>query len=186
MQSRTHSRNITQSMKNPFRKRQLHVRSLLQWCIATSLLVFSFLSLSAQLEWARVAIDCPCTLESEDGETATVKFGLRNFEEIPTENLYATIAVTGTFHDEEYADEKSLFLGTTPLEFGLAPFEEVKAQSFEVELGVLPKGDVYLEVLVHEGRTLTFFSLLDAVWFAGETEMPFTTLRQTQHEFPQG
>ena len=183
MQSRTQSRSITQSMKNPFRKRQLDGRNLMQWCIASSLLGFSFLSLNAQLEWARVGIDCPCTLQSEDGETATVKIGLRNFEDYPTENLYATIAVTGTFHDEEYAEEKSLFLGTTPLGLGLAPFEELKAQSFEVELGVLPKGDVFLEVLVHEGRTLTFFSLLDAVWFAGETEMPFTSLNKRNMNF---
>lgn len=183
MTSNLHTGTPTRSMKNSTRKRPSHVKHLFQWCLGIGLLALSFAPLGAQLEWARVGIECPCTLETEDGETATVKFGLRNFEEYPTENLYVTVAVTGTFHDEEFAEEKSLFLGTAPLEFGLDPLEEVDSQTFEVEMGVLPKGTVYMELLVHEGRTLTFNSLLDTVWLAGETEMPFTSLSKRNMDF---
>lgn len=184
MNSEFHRKTSISFMKSSSGTRP-NIKHLIRWCIGVSLLALSFVSVNAQLEWASVAIECPCTLESDDGETATVQFGLHNFEDYPTENLYVTIAVTGTFHDEQFAEEKSLFLGTAPLEFGLAPNEEVDSATYEVELGVLPRGTVYLELLVHQGRTLTFASLLDAVWFAGETEMPFTSLSKRNMDFLQ-
>ena len=140
-------------------------------------------ALNAQLEWAQVSIVCPCSLESEDGETATVQFGLENFEDHPTENLYATIAVTGTFDDEEFSDEVSMFLGTAPLNFGLSGFEEVATNTYEIEFGQLPAGTVYLELLIHEGRRPTSASLLDSIWFEEETEMPFTSLSKRDMDF---
>ena len=152
-------------------------------CLLVGTLVLSSSVMNAQQEFARVGIVCPCSLESDDGETATVQFGLRNFEDYPTENLYATLAVTGYFFEEEFKNEKSLFLGTTPLNFGLAELEEVATGFYEIELGQLPTGRVYFELLIHEGPTLTFFSLIDSIWFDGETEMPFTSLSRREIDF---
>lgn len=159
-----------------------HRKSLIR-CILIGSLVISSTVLHAQPEFARVGIVCPCSLASDNGETATVQFGLRNFEDYPTENLYATLAVTGYFDDEEYKDEKSVFLGTTPLNFGLAELEEVATATYEIELGILPVGHVYLELLIHEGQTVNFLSLVDSIWFDGETEMPFTSLSKREIDF---
>lgn len=152
-------------------------------CIFVVVLGFATIALNAQLEWARVSIVCPCSLESEDGATATVQFGIKNLENHATENLWATIAVTGTFDDEEFSEEESMFLGTTALNINLSGLEEVAAGTYEVEFGQLPAGRVYLELLVHEGRRLTFASLLDSVWFEEETEMPFTTLSKHDMDY---
>ncbi|MCY3883782.1 MAG: hypothetical protein OXG24_02585 [Gammaproteobacteria bacterium] len=152
-------------------------------CFFVGIFGFATFALNAQLEWARVGIVCPCTLESEDGATATVQFGLQNYEDYPTENLWATIAVTGYFDDEEFSEEESLFLGTAPLNFGLSELEEVASNSYEIEFGQLPAGRVYLELMIHEGRRPTFASLLDTVWFEGETEMPFASLSKRDMDF---
>ena len=152
-------------------------------CIFIASLGFATFGLNAQLEWARVSIVCPCSLESEDGETATVQFGLKNFEDHPTENLWATVAVTGTFDDEEFSEEESMFLGTAPLNIGLSGLEEVGSNTYEIEFGQLPAGSVHFELLVHEGRRPTFASLLDSIWFEGETEMPFTSLSTRDMDF---
>lgn len=152
-------------------------------CIFVAVLVFTTIAINAQAEWARMSIVCPCSIESEDGVTATVLFGLENLENHPTENLWATIAVTGTFDDEEFSEEEAMFLGTAPLNINLSEFEEVAADHYEVEFGQLPAGRVYLELLIHEGRRLTFDSLLDSIWFEGETEMPFTSLSKRNMDF---
>ncbi len=152
-------------------------------CALVAALGLATVALNAQLEWSRVSIVCPCTLESEDGATATVQFGIENHENHPTENLWATIAVTGYFDDEEYSEEESLFLGTTPLNFGLSELEEVASNTYEIEFGQLPTGQVHLELLIHEGRRPTFASLLDSIWFEGETEMPFTSLSKRDMDF---
>lgn len=152
-------------------------------CIFVGVLGFATIALNAQLEWARVSIVCPCSLESEDGATATVQFGLQNLEDHPTENLWATIAVTGAFDDEEFSDEQSMFLGTAALNTNLSGLEEVAADTYEIEFGQLPAGRVHLELLIHEGRRLTFASLLDSVWFEGETEMPFTSLSKHDMDY---
>ena len=149
--------------------------------ISTLLLIAS--SIHAQLEWVRVVIDCPCTLESEDGKTATVTFGLTNNEVVPTDNLYATIAVTGHFEDEEFAEEKSAFLGTVALNRGLSANGKIPVASYEVEFGKLPAGEVFFELLVHEGPLITLDSLLDFVWFEGETVLPFTSISKENLNF---
>ena len=158
------------------------MQSLARYVLVVAL-GFATVALNAQFEWAQVSIVCPCSLESEDGETATLEFGLQNLENHPTENLYATIAVTGTFDDEEYSQETSLFLGTTPLSFGLSELEEVATSTYEIEFGQLPAGTVYLELLIHEGRRPSLAGLLDAIWFEGETEMPFTSLSKLDMNF---
>lgn len=149
------------------------------------LLSFSTVSLSAQLDWARVGIVCPCSLESVDGKTATVQLGVRNFEKYPTDNLYATIGVTGQFLNEEYKDETALFLGTAPLNVGLEGFGENESNSYTIKLGQLPEGKANIEVLVHEGPKLTTDSLLDYIWFEGEIELPFTDLELRDMDFLQ-
>ena len=152
-------------------------------CIFIGFLALATIALNAQEEWARVSILCPCTLESEDGTTATVQFGLKNLENHRIENIWATIAVTGSFDDEEFSEEKSMFLGTTSLNFTLSELEEVETGTYEIEFGQLPAGNVYLELVVHEGKNLTFASLLDSVWFEGETEMPFTSLSKVDMDY---
>lgn len=95
------------------------------------------------------------------------------FEDVLTDNLYVTIAVTGYFEEEKYAEHSMLLLGTAPLNLYLSEFEVLDTDSYEIELGQLPTGTVYFELLVHEGPTFVNESLLDFIWFDGETETPF-------------
>lgn len=140
------------------------------------ILVMISLNTHAQFEWARVTIDCPCTLESDDGETARISFGVTNHEVLQTDNLYATIAITGYFEDEEFKDEKSAFLGTAAMHRSVAGEDSIPIDTYEVELGQLPAGRVFFELLVHEGPVITPDSLLDFVWFEGETQLPVTSI----------
>ena len=147
------------------------------------ILVMIPLNTHAQLEWARVTIDCPCTLESDDGETARVTFGLTNHESLRTDNLYATIAVTGYFEDEEFKDEKSAFLGTVAMDRSIASRGRIRSDTYEVEFGQLPTGKVFFELLVHEGPVITDDSLLDFVWFEGETQLPVSSINKGHMDF---
>ena len=148
-----------------------------------STLMLSALNTHPQEEWARVSIDCPCTLESDDGETAKVTFGATNHETLPTDNLYATIAITGYFEDEEFEDEKSAFLGTVAMHRNLAEEGSIPMDSYDVEFGQLPKGNFFLELIVHEGPVITPDSVLDFVWFEGETQFPVTSIHKKQMDF---
>lgn len=140
---------------------------------------FAFLtcSLQAQFEWVRVSLECPCEIESTDGKTALVNIALENFEPIATDNLYITVAATGTFEGEEFTNKKRLFLGTNSLETILDGEQSKEQALYEVELGKMPIGQVNLEVILHEGPRITPDSILDFVWFEGEVELPFTTLK---------
>ena len=131
---------------------------------------------SAQLEWATVSLECPCTLVSQDGETATVSFGLANHEALTTDNLYVTLGVTGYFENEQYQNRTLLLLGTAPLNFYLDEFEMKATGSYDIELGQLPQGKVYFELILHEGSSFADDSVLDFIWFDGESEIPFVTL----------
>ena len=145
--------------------------------------IFANVAANAQFEWARVGIVCPCSLVSEDGKTATLQLGLRNFEEYETDNLYATIAVTGEFTDENYLQESALFLGTAPLNVSLDGFTESDIDVYSLELGTLPSGQAHFELLVHEGPTLTDSAILDFIWFEEKTDLPFTTLDLKNMDF---
>ena len=56
------------------------------------LLTVSATKLGAQAVWTDLSIKCPCTLQSEDGKTATVEFGLINHNDGIQEGLSATLA----------------------------------------------------------------------------------------------
>lgn len=163
-------------------KRITSMNKFLHWLIPVCF-IFLSVSLVAQFEWARVGIHCPCTLESEDGQTATVKLGVQNFEGAETDKLYVTIAMTGHFDDPTLHRSGTVLLGTTSLEKALPGFSRLRADEYEVELGELPKGRVFLEIVLHEGPRINPNSLLDYVWFEGEIESPFTSISKVDMNF---
>ena len=158
------------------------MNKFLHWVIPVCF-IFLSVSLVAQFEWARVGIQCPCTLESEDGKTASVKLAVQNFEGVDTDKLYVTIAMTGHFDDPDLHRRKTVLLGTTSLEQALPGFSKLRVDEYEVELGELPKGRVFLEVVLHEGPRINDNSLLDYVWFEGEIESPFTSISKVDMNF---
>ena len=163
-------------------KRITFMNKFLHWLIPVCF-IFLSVSLVAQFEWARVGIHCPCTLESEDGKTATVKLGVQNFEGAETDKLYVTIAMTGHFDDPNLHRRGTVLLGTTSLDKALPGFSRLRADEYEVELGELPKGRVFLEIVLHEGPRLDSSPVLDFVWFEGEIESPFTSISKVDMNF---
>ena len=158
------------------------MKKLIFWLIPT-LIAFITISVSAQLEWARVGIQCPCTVESEDGKTATVSLGIQNFETAETDLLYISLAITGYFEDEELNRRQIAILGTTSLNQALRGFAKSPTAEYEIELGQLPEGQVFLELILHEGPRINNSSLLDFVWFEGETKSPFTSISKKEMNF---
>lgn len=163
-------------------KRNTFMKKLLHWVLPVCV-IFLSVSLAAQFQWARVGIQCPCTLESEDGKTASVKLAVQNFEGVDTDKLYITIAMTGHYDDPDLHRRGTVLLGTTSLEQALPGFSKLRATEYEVELGELPKGRVFLEVVLHEGPRINPSSLLDFVWFEGEIESPFTAVSKVDMNF---
>lgn len=139
--------------------------------------------LLAQQEWGLVELVCPCTFTSTDGETAQVEFGLKSLSEISTDNLYITLSVTGEFEDELYTDHPTLHLGTAGLDFFLSPNEGVEHDTYEIDLGVLPKGTAFFELILHEGPRPSQNSTFDFVWFEGKSDLPFSSLSKSEMNF---
>ena len=132
--------------------------------------------ISAQFDRTYVNFSCPCTLQSDDGETAELTFGLVNYTDADIDELHVTVGiVTDEYRESESEDESvvnTAFLDTVALEVTIDPQSTSAPASYEIELGVVPEGNYYFELLLHDTETPNGEELLDSVWFKGLHETP--------------
>lgn len=147
-----------------------------------SILAFGFPAL-AQFERTQINFTCPCTLQSSDGEAAEISFGLVNNTFDTVDELYASVGIVAdviTSDDESTTDDESssnaAFLDTVALEVSIDPRSTSESASYEIDLGVIPEGSYYFELLLHRSETPDGEQLLDAVWFKGLHETPPSSL----------
>ena len=148
------------------------------WRIYLSLLaLFAVLPVFAQFERTRVNFICPCALNSTDGETAVVSFGLVNQTEEIVHDLYVTLGIAGDMTTEagDLVQHVALVDTIATVET-IAPDTEIDTQTYEINLGELPEGRYYFELILHESETFDGFGSLDSVWFQGEHQTPIQSL----------
>ena len=125
----------------------------------------------AQFDRTYVNFSCPCTLQSSNGETAEITFGLVNYTDAAVDELYATVGIVAEVFKEAESEDDSVintaFVDTIALEVSLDPESTSESASYEIELGVLPEGSYYFELLLHDTETPDGTQLLDSVWFKG-------------------
>ena len=131
----------------------------------------------AQFDRTFVNLECPCSLLSTDGQGAEISFGVINYSEESAENLYATLAIAGTRRLPGLGDsEHSAFIDTVLAVPSLATDTATEHMTFEVDMGFLPTGEYYFELLLHEDEEVTEFNILDAIWFQGKIRTPVNDL----------
>lgn len=148
------------------------------WRISLALLIaLTAAPTLAQFERTHVNFTCPCTLSSTDGETAEISFGLVNHTEEVVRDLYATLAIAGDRTTETGESVQHVALvDTLRVVEVITPETELDVQTYEIDLGELPEGSFYFELLLHENETYHQYGSLDSVWFQGEHQTPVQTL----------
>ena len=137
------------------------------------LLTVSATKLGAQALWTDLSIKCPCALQSEDGKTATIEFGLINHSDGIQEGLSATLGIVGTLEDEDGTPLESAFVDTISIDASIDPKSELPIASYELDLGVMPAGQLYFELLIHDATTdIDDLTIRDSVWFKNEIASP--------------
>lgn len=142
--------------------------------LLTTLVFIQVLETSAQLEWTELTIECPCTLQSEDGETATVAFGLKNQLDAVVEDLSATIGIVGTLTDVEGEEITAALVDTVRIGGSIEPFGQLSTSSYDLDLGQLPTGKMYFELIIHSGQAadINEGTIRDSIWFKNEITSP--------------
>ena len=140
---------------------------------------------SAQLQWTELTIKCPCTLKSEDGETATVEFGLQNHLDSIVEGVNATVAIVGTLTNEDGEEIESAFVDTIQIESTIDPHGQVPVTSYEIDLGQMPSGTLYFELIIHTGEATDIGerSIRDSIWFKDEITSPPSSFSLTNMDY---
>ena len=136
-------------------------------------IVITSLPLYAQFERTQINLVCPCTLTSQDGATATIRFRLINHTQSTVDNLYATVAIAG---DRRTSSGETVnhtaFLDTIELDLTLDPMGNLDPTTHEIDMGVIPEGNYYFELLLHETDSARIENVRDSVWFSGEISTP--------------
>ena len=144
---------------------------------ASLILVLLALPSFAQFDRTYINFVCPCTLSSTDGVTGELSFALTNFTNSKISKLHATVAISGSRHTTSgHSVSHSAFIDTFLLGIELEPNETIEQLAYTLELGVLPEGDYYFELLLHEDEEFDIYSLLDSIWFYGEHQTPLESL----------
>ena len=153
------------------------VRSTAWQTVALLMTLMFGLPTLAQFERTQINFTCPCTLQSSDGETAEIAFGLVNNTNAAIDELYATVGiVANVLTNDDEASSNAAFLDTVALEVSIDPQSTSEPASYELDLGVIPEGNYYFELLLHNSETPGGEQLLDSVWFKGLHDTPSTTL----------
>lgn len=146
------------------------------------------LGASGQLNWTYVNFKCPCTLQSEDGETATLQFGLVNHLDEVVDGLSVTIGIVGVDELTTTTGNQitSAFVDTIEIDTPLEPGGELPNTGFPVDLGLLPSGRSYFEITLHVGPATGINWLTttrDSIWFKGLVNSPPSSLDLTNVDF---
>ena len=138
----------------------------------------------AQFERTRVNFVCPCALISKDGEAAEISFGLVNNTEEIVRDLHVTLGIVGdmTTESDESVQHVAL-VNTIATGEDLEPEAHIDTRTYEIDLGELPEGWYYFELLLHESERFDGSGSLDSVWFQGEHETPVQSLSLTEANY---
>ena len=142
--------------------------------IAFLLLVSAPTSL-AQFEWTEVNIVCPCTLQSENNQTAQLQFSIKNNLDVLVDELRATVAISGEFTDPEESYKTSAFLDTVEITETLQPYGLTEITT-TIDMGVIPNGHFFFELVLHDAEEVKVSSTVDSIWFGGEITIPSSGL----------
>ena len=138
----------------------------------------------SQFERAQVNIVCPCTLASTDGQTAELRFGLINNTDTLVDELYVTLAIAGKRRTStSQVVDYTAFVDTVELEVSVRANSTSGSQVFAVDLGAIPEGSYYFELLLHDNEIVGGHPRLDSVWFKGEWSTPIENLHITDANF---
>lgn len=165
----------------------------LRFLLSAFCLVF-VLGASGQVEWTYMSFECPCTLTSEDGETATLEFGLHNDSDEVPEDLRVTLGLVGTedLMTEDDTRITAAFVDTIEIETLLEAHGELPTTQYTIDLGVLPRGRLYFELILHEGPTNDMddfddpqerSNIRDSIWFKDLVTSPPSSLNLTNMDF---
>lgn len=134
-------------------------------------------TISAQFQRTELNFVCPCTLTSQNGITAELNFTLVNYTEKDFEDLHVTVGISGMQQTESgTSTQDAAFLDTVALGFSVQSEATHEDLTYSIELGDMPVGDYYFELLLHRTETVSFIDTLDAVWFKGRHASPVTTI----------
>lgn len=149
-------------------------------------IAFICLPIAADFERVQVELQCPCTLQSEDGETAQIEFALKNNLNQSISGLYVTVAIFGELSElPENEDSKThtALLDTINLELELDPLSENVEVNQTIDLGVMPTGKFFFELIVHYSETVEEDDILDSIYFRGEIQTPASSLDLVNFDF---
>ena len=150
------------------------------------------LGVSGQLEWTRVSFECPCTLTSEDGETATLEFGLQNHSDEIVEDLSVTLGLVGTTDlvTESGNSITTALVDTIEIDTHLEAHDAIPKSEYNIDLGVLPAGRLYFELVLHIGPANEIDDpydgdspIRDSIWFKDLITSPPSTLDLSNMDF---
>ena len=119
---------------------------------------------------------CPCTLVSDNGISAEATFGLKNDLDVLVYDLSATIAIVGSVPDGDSTRPRTAFVDTISLDSPLEPSSELDSSTHTFDLGVIPAGNFYFELIIHVGSGINQSTIRDSVWFEDEVATPPETL----------
>ena len=147
-------------------------------------IAFSAAPLYSQFERADVNIVCPCTLTSTDGESADLSFGLTNNTDTVVDELYVTLAIAGErITSTNEVVDYTAFVDTVPLDASVRANSTNSSQTYTVDLGAIPEGSYFFELLLHDQEVVGGHPRLDSVWFRGEWSTPIGELRLTDANY---
>ena len=126
-------------------------------------------------QWADVNIVCPCTLTSSDLASAQLEFGLENHLPVISDELRVTVGIVGEFTDPQDSYKSSAFLDTVEAGVSLEPNGQASV-STTINLGSIPNGRFYFELVLHDTNEVLERTIVDSVWFEGEIAIPATSL----------
>ena len=131
----------------------------------------------SQFDRAEVNIVCPCTLASNDGESAELSFGLVNHTGAVVDELHATLGIAGkTVSSSNQEVDYTAFVDTVPLNVRLQANSSRAATTHEIDIRGIPEGSYFFELLLHEHEVVGGHPRLDSVWFKGEWSTPLRVL----------
>lgn len=143
----------------------------------TLLITVFAVPLSAQFDRTRLNITCPCELSSEDGINARVSFGFENHTLETVEPIYATVGISGERKtDSGTSSNYVAFVDTIKLTEIPAQQTSLDSQEYEINLGDIPEGEYFFELLLHENEIYAHSEVLDSVWFKGQHQAPISSL----------
>ena len=160
-----------------------HRRAVLRWLGSLAIGLLS-VAVHGQFEHTRINVTCPCSLDSSDGNSAQLQFAVSNNTDEPVTGLYATVAIAGTRTTTAgTTSNHTAFVDTVPLNLSLDAQSTSDPANYEIDLGVIPAGQFYFELLLHENEVVGGHPRLDSVWFKGEWATPVRSLQLVEANY---